>query len=81
LLCSSAGLPCNISIKIDKGIWVGNKRSRTTRCSILPGLGGTEWKHAKDRRKRKNFRTTRWITILQGIALGPWEYMKCDFTY
>jgi hypothetical protein len=54
---------------MDKGIQGGNKTSRITRCSILPGLRGTEWK-PKDRRKGKDFGTTRWITILQGIALG-----------
>jgi hypothetical protein len=66
---------------MDKGICGGNKTSRTTRYSILPGLRGPQWKHVKDRRKGKDFRTTRWIIILQGIALGPQEYTKYNFTY
>jgi hypothetical protein len=44
---------------MNKGISGGNKISRITRCSILPGLRGTEWKYAKDRRKGKDFGTAR----------------------
>jgi hypothetical protein len=36
---------------------------RTTRYSILPGLRGPQLKHAKDRRKGKDFRIARWIII------------------
>jgi hypothetical protein len=66
---------------MDKGIQAGNKGSRTTRHSILPGLRGTEWKCAKDRRKGKDFGIIGWITISQGIAFGLRECMKCNFTY
>jgi hypothetical protein len=66
---------------MDKGIQAGNKKCRTIRYSILLGLRGPQLKYTKDRRKGKDFRTTRWIIILQGIALGPQEYIKYNFTY